>query len=135
MTLVVPLRASSLLQSHHHPALVTCRKVIITAFFVIVIIILTIAIITTLLFLLSPHWDPLSDPTVPPAPPRNLKVFNATTSSLTAKWDLVPGPVQGYRVKYKPASGGEPLTVRSHQKMLLKMTELLDNHKGMTINE
>lgn len=60
-----------------------------------------------------PHWDPLSDPAVPPPPPRNLKVFNATSSSLTAKWDPAPGPVQGYRLTYRPAGGGEPLTVRA----------------------
>lgn len=57
--------------------------------------------------------DPLSDPTVPLAPPRNLKVFNATTSSLTAKWEPAPSPVQGYRLTYSPAVGGEPLTVRA----------------------
>ncbi|XP_029705380.1 collagen alpha-1(XII) chain isoform X1 [Takifugu rubripes] len=49
---------------------------------------------------------------VPPAPPRNLKVFNATTSSLTAKWDPAPGPVQSYRVTYRPAPGGEPLMLQ-----------------------
>ncbi|XP_038582158.1 collagen alpha-1(XII) chain isoform X6 [Micropterus salmoides] len=46
---------------------------------------------------------------VPPEPPRNLRVFNATTSTLTVKWDLAPGPVQNYKITYKPVAGGEPL--------------------------
>ncbi|CAG01461.1 unnamed protein product, partial [Tetraodon nigroviridis] len=58
------------------------------------------------------HWNLVSDPTVPPAPPRNLRVFNATTSSLTAKWEAAPSPVQGYRLTYRPAGGGEPLTLQ-----------------------
>lgn len=88
--------------------------------FLILIILIVIIVLTFIVarqpaqFLPSPHWDPVSDPTVPPAPPRNLKVFNATTSSLTAKWDPAPSPVQGYRLTYRPATGGEPLTVRAH---------------------
>lgn len=52
-------------------------------------------------------------PAVRPEPPRNVRVFNATISSLTAKWDPAPGPgpVQSYKITYQPASGGEPLTV------------------------
>uniref|UniRef100_A0A672FSD7 Collagen alpha-1(XII) chain n=1 Tax=Salarias fasciatus TaxID=181472 RepID=A0A672FSD7_SALFA len=42
--------------------------------------------------------------TLPPQPPRNLRVFNATTSSLAVKWDHAPGPVQSYRVTY---TGGQ----------------------------
>ncbi|XP_029965870.1 collagen alpha-1(XII) chain isoform X2 [Salarias fasciatus] len=49
--------------------------------------------------------------TLPPQPPRNLRVFNATTSSLAVKWDHAPGPVQSYRVTYSPTAGGEPLLV------------------------
>uniref|UniRef100_A0A671W2B6 Collagen alpha-1(XII) chain n=1 Tax=Sparus aurata TaxID=8175 RepID=A0A671W2B6_SPAAU len=44
------------------------------------------------------------------SPPQNLRVFNATTSSLSVKWDAAPGPVQNYRITYKPVAGGEPLT-------------------------
>uniref|UniRef100_A0A671W2H9 Collagen alpha-1(XII) chain n=1 Tax=Sparus aurata TaxID=8175 RepID=A0A671W2H9_SPAAU len=43
------------------------------------------------------------------SPPQNLRVFNATTSSLSVKWDAAPGPVQNYRITYKPVAGGEPL--------------------------
>ncbi|XP_041661141.1 collagen alpha-1(XII) chain isoform X2 [Cheilinus undulatus] len=50
--------------------------------------------------------------TLPPEPPRNLRVFNATISSLTAKWDAAPGPVQNYKITYKPVTGGEPLTAQ-----------------------
>lgn len=46
-------------------------------------------------------------------PPRNLRVFNATTSSLTVKWDPAIGPVQNYRITYVPVNGGDPLTVSS----------------------
>uniref|UniRef100_A0A7N8XEB7 Collagen alpha-1(XII) chain n=1 Tax=Mastacembelus armatus TaxID=205130 RepID=A0A7N8XEB7_9TELE len=44
-------------------------------------------------------------------PPRNLRVFNATTSTLQVKWDPAVGPVQNYEVIYKPVAGGEPTQV------------------------
>ncbi|XP_070782388.1 collagen alpha-1(XII) chain [Enoplosus armatus] len=46
------------------------------------------------------------------APPRNLRVFNATTTTLTVKWDAAPGPVQNYKITYKPVTGGEPLSTQ-----------------------
>uniref|UniRef100_A0A671VWS0 Collagen type XII alpha 1 chain n=1 Tax=Sparus aurata TaxID=8175 RepID=A0A671VWS0_SPAAU len=46
------------------------------------------------------------------SPPQNLRVFNATTSSLSVKWDAAPGPVQNYRITYKPVAGGEPLVTQ-----------------------
>ncbi|XP_059375412.1 collagen alpha-1(XII) chain-like isoform X3 [Carassius carassius] len=42
----------------------------------------------------------------PSGPPQNLQVFNATTTSLTAKWDHAPGKVQNYRITYIPVAGG-----------------------------
>ncbi|XP_047184536.1 collagen alpha-1(XII) chain isoform X3 [Scophthalmus maximus] len=54
----------------------------------------------------------LKDPDVAPEPPRNLRVINATTSSLTAKWEHAPGNVQNYKITYKPVAGGEPLTTQ-----------------------
>uniref|UniRef100_A0A671NAX1 Collagen, type XII, alpha 1a n=1 Tax=Sinocyclocheilus anshuiensis TaxID=1608454 RepID=A0A671NAX1_9TELE len=42
----------------------------------------------------------------PSGPPQNLQVFNATTSSLTTKWDHAPGKVQNYRIAYVPVAGG-----------------------------
>ncbi|XP_068197852.1 collagen alpha-1(XII) chain isoform X2 [Antennarius striatus] len=51
-------------------------------------------------------------PSVTPGPPRNLRVSNATTSSLALKWDPASGPVQNYRITYKPTAGGEPLTTQ-----------------------
>ncbi|XP_026085059.1 collagen alpha-1(XII) chain-like isoform X6 [Carassius auratus] len=42
----------------------------------------------------------------PSGPPQNLQVFNATTTSLNAKWDHAPGKVQNYRITYIPAAGG-----------------------------
>ncbi|XP_072219016.1 collagen alpha-1(XII) chain isoform X1 [Leuresthes tenuis] len=50
--------------------------------------------------------------TLSPEPPRNLRVFNATTSSLAVKWDHAPGPVKNYKITYKPAAGGEPVSVQ-----------------------
>ncbi|XP_074472614.1 collagen alpha-1(XII) chain isoform X2 [Sebastes fasciatus] len=54
----------------------------------------------------------LTAPPVPAQPPRNLRVFNATTSSLAVKWDAAPGAVQNYKITYKPATGGEPLSTQ-----------------------
>ena len=48
---------------------------------------------------------------VPPEPPRNLKVVNATVSSLTAKWEHAPGNVRNYVISYRPSAGGETLSV------------------------
>ncbi|KAK2855870.1 hypothetical protein Q5P01_004605 [Channa striata] len=52
----------------------------------------------------------LKDPDVVSGPPRNMKVFNATTSTLTVNWDPAPGTVQNYRITYRPVAGGEPLS-------------------------
>ncbi|XP_034018402.1 collagen alpha-1(XII) chain isoform X2 [Thalassophryne amazonica] len=61
-------------------------------------------------------------PVVPPEPPQNLRVFNATTSTLSAKWDAAPGAVQSYRVTYQPAAGGEPVLMETK-----KTTTILQN--------
>ncbi|XP_062864011.1 collagen alpha-1(XII) chain [Trichomycterus rosablanca] len=42
----------------------------------------------------------------PSGPPQNLQVFNATTTSLTVKWDHAPGKVQNYRITHVPTAGG-----------------------------
>uniref|UniRef100_A0A3Q1FWL3 Collagen alpha-1(XII) chain n=1 Tax=Acanthochromis polyacanthus TaxID=80966 RepID=A0A3Q1FWL3_9TELE len=54
-----------------------------------------------------------SDRTLASEPPRNLRVINATTTTLTAKWEHAPGrgTVQNYRITYRPAAGGEPTQV------------------------
>ncbi|XP_017331753.1 collagen alpha-1(XII) chain isoform X3 [Ictalurus punctatus] len=44
----------------------------------------------------------------PSGPPQNLRVFNATTTSLTVKWDHAPGKVQNYKITYVPTAGGRP---------------------------
>nr|XP_017208134.2 collagen alpha-1(XII) chain isoform X2 [Danio rerio] len=49
---------------------------------------------------------------VPTGPPQNLQVFNATTTTLTVKWDHAPGPVQSYKVTHQPVAGGKPLSVQ-----------------------
>nr|XP_020475118.1 collagen alpha-1(XII) chain-like [Monopterus albus] len=54
----------------------------------------------------------LKDLQVPSGPPRNLRIFNATASTLHVKWDHAPGPVQSYNIIYKPVDGGEPLTTQ-----------------------
>uniref|UniRef100_A0A6Q2YBK9 Collagen alpha-1(XII) chain n=1 Tax=Esox lucius TaxID=8010 RepID=A0A6Q2YBK9_ESOLU len=48
----------------------------------------------------------------PTGPPQNLQVFNATTTSLTVKWDHAPGRVQNYRITYVPTAGGKSQSVR-----------------------
>ncbi|KAJ7341667.1 hypothetical protein JRQ81_006106, partial [Phrynocephalus forsythii] len=50
---------------------------------------------------------PITTP-VPKSGPRNLQVYNATSSSLTVKWDPATGRVQRYRITYRPASGDRP---------------------------
>uniref|UniRef100_A0A8C5SF87 Collagen type XII alpha 1 chain n=1 Tax=Laticauda laticaudata TaxID=8630 RepID=A0A8C5SF87_LATLA len=47
---------------------------------------------------------PITTP-VPTSPPRNLQVYNATSNSLTVKWDPAIGRVQRYRINYRPATG------------------------------
>uniref|UniRef100_A0A672RH09 Collagen alpha-1(XII) chain n=1 Tax=Sinocyclocheilus grahami TaxID=75366 RepID=A0A672RH09_SINGR len=46
-------------------------------------------------------------------PPQNLQVFNATTTSLTTKWDHAPGRVQNYRITYVPVAGGRSQSVKN----------------------
>uniref|UniRef100_A0A8C7D6D4 Collagen type XII alpha 1 chain n=1 Tax=Oncorhynchus kisutch TaxID=8019 RepID=A0A8C7D6D4_ONCKI len=43
-----------------------------------------------------------SQRTSPTGPPQNLQVFNATTVTLTVKWDHAPGPVQNYKISFQP---------------------------------
>uniref|UniRef100_A0A3B4EY55 Collagen alpha-1(XII) chain n=1 Tax=Pundamilia nyererei TaxID=303518 RepID=A0A3B4EY55_9CICH len=47
--------------------------------------------------------------TLLPASPKNLRVFNATTTTLTAKWEPAPGAVQNYKITYRPVAGGDAL--------------------------
>ncbi|XP_037541159.1 collagen alpha-1(XII) chain [Nematolebias whitei] len=53
-----------------------------------------------------------SERTLPPEPPRNLRVFNATTSTLTVKWDAAPGPVKTYRITYRARKDGDAQSVQ-----------------------
>lgn len=46
---------------------------------------------------------------VPRAGPRNMRVYDATTSSLTIGWDHAEGPVRQYRIAYAPMTG-DPIT-------------------------
>ncbi|MED6249315.1 hypothetical protein ATANTOWER_012338 [Ataeniobius toweri] len=47
--------------------------------------------------------------TLPRAGPRNMRVFDATTSTLTIGWDHAEGPVRQYRIGYAPMTG-DPIT-------------------------
>ncbi|XP_077409700.1 collagen alpha-1(XII) chain isoform X3 [Vanacampus margaritifer] len=49
---------------------------------------------------------------VRPEPPRNMRVYNGTASTLAVKWDPAPGPVQNYKILYSPLAGGEPLVTQ-----------------------
>ena len=46
---------------------------------------------------------------VPRAGPRNMRVFDATTSTLSIAWDHAEGPVQQYKIAYAPTTG-DPIT-------------------------
>ncbi|XP_078085516.1 collagen alpha-1(XII) chain-like isoform X2 [Mustelus asterias] len=55
---------------------------------------------------------------VTPTAPRNLQVYNATSHSLTVKWDPATGRVRGYRVIYASMTGDpidETVTVGARQ--------------------
>uniref|UniRef100_A0A8C4RJN8 Collagen alpha-1(XII) chain n=1 Tax=Erpetoichthys calabaricus TaxID=27687 RepID=A0A8C4RJN8_ERPCA len=62
----------------------------------------------------------------PKSAPQNLQVYNATTSSLTVKWDHATGRVQKYRINYVPSAGGQELTTqvggRQNSVVLQKLT-------------
>uniref|UniRef100_A0A8C8IZS0 Collagen, type XII, alpha 1b n=1 Tax=Oncorhynchus tshawytscha TaxID=74940 RepID=A0A8C8IZS0_ONCTS len=47
--------------------------------------------------------------TLPRVGPRNLRVFDATTNTLTIVWDHAEGPVQQYKIAYAPTTG-DPIT-------------------------
>lgn len=42
---------------------------------------------------------------VPRSAPRNLRVYDPTTSTLSVTWDHADGPVQQYRIVYAPTTG------------------------------
>lgn len=46
---------------------------------------------------------------VPRAGPRNMRVFEPTTSTLTLSWDHAEGPVRQYKISYAPMTG-DPIT-------------------------
>ncbi|KAM9339586.1 collagen alpha-1(XII) chain [Symphorus nematophorus] len=50
-----------------------------------------------------------SGKTLPRTGPRNMRVFDATTSTLTIGWDHAEGPVRQYRIGYAPMTG-DPIT-------------------------
>uniref|UniRef100_A0A672RH76 Collagen type XII alpha 1 chain n=1 Tax=Sinocyclocheilus grahami TaxID=75366 RepID=A0A672RH76_SINGR len=65
-----------------------------------------------------------SQRTSPSGPPQNLQVFNATTTSLTTKWDHAPGRVQNYRITYVPVAGGRSQSIggKKNTVILQKLT-------------
>ncbi|XP_069033568.1 collagen alpha-1(XII) chain isoform X2 [Embiotoca jacksoni] len=73
-------------------------------------------------------------PVVVPEPPRNLRVFNATTSTLSVKWDHAPGPVQNYKITYRPAAGGEPRTTQVGGKKTSTVLQKLDPNTPYVIS-
>ncbi len=46
---------------------------------------------------------------VPRAGPRNMRVFETTTSTISIGWDHAEGPVQQYKIAYAPLTG-DPIT-------------------------
>ncbi|KAI9528339.1 hypothetical protein NQZ68_022031 [Dissostichus eleginoides] len=47
--------------------------------------------------------------TLPRGGPRNMRVYDATTSTLTIGWDHAEGPVRQYKISYAPLTG-DPIT-------------------------
>ncbi|XP_064195946.1 collagen alpha-1(XII) chain isoform X2 [Anguilla rostrata] len=45
-------------------------------------------------------------------PPGKMHVYNATTTSLSVKWDPAPGQVKNYQITYVPVAGGKNITVQ-----------------------
>ncbi|XP_076129262.1 collagen alpha-1(XII) chain isoform X2 [Alosa pseudoharengus] len=64
--------------------------------------------------------------TDPIGPPANLRVFNATTTTLTLRWDHAPGPVVNYKITYLPSAGGKAISTqvggKKNQAVLQKLT-------------
>nr|XP_049613656.1 collagen alpha-1(XII) chain isoform X7 [Syngnathus scovelli] len=75
---------------------------------------------------------------VRPEPPRNMRVYNATISTLAVKWDPAPGPVQNYKIVYAPLAGGEPIVTQVGGKktstILQKLTPDTPYRVTMTAN-
>uniref|UniRef100_A0A674MXT1 Collagen alpha-1(XII) chain n=1 Tax=Takifugu rubripes TaxID=31033 RepID=A0A674MXT1_TAKRU len=73
---------------------------------------------------------------LPYAPATNLVVYNETTTSLNARWNPAPGPVQNYSVTYVPTSGGRPQTTqvsgRKNSILLPKLTPDTEYSIGVT---
>ncbi|KAM9355371.1 collagen alpha-1(XII) chain [Pholidichthys leucotaenia] len=75
-----------------------------------------------------------SQRTLPQGPPQNLRVFNATTTTLTVKWDHAPGPVENYKITYVPTAGGEPLTTQVGGKKTSVILPKLDPDTPYTVS-
>ncbi|XP_011614348.2 collagen alpha-1(XII) chain isoform X2 [Takifugu rubripes] len=77
-----------------------------------------------------------TEKTLPYAPATNLVVYNETTTSLNARWNPAPGPVQNYSVTYVPTSGGRPQTTqvsgRKNSILLPKLTPDTEYSIGVT---
>ncbi|XP_051816945.1 collagen alpha-1(XII) chain isoform X4 [Acanthochromis polyacanthus] len=78
----------------------------------------------------------LTPPVVASEPPRNLRVINATTTTLTAKWEHAPGrgTVQNYRITYRPAAGGEPVTTQVGGKKTSAVLQKLEPDTPYTVS-
>ncbi|XP_035811889.2 collagen alpha-1(XII) chain isoform X3 [Amphiprion ocellaris] len=78
----------------------------------------------------------LTSPVVASEPPRNLRVINATTTTLTAKWEHAPGPgtVQNYRITYRPVAGGEPVTTQVGGKKTSAVLQKLEPDTPYTVS-
>ncbi|CAG09868.1 unnamed protein product, partial [Tetraodon nigroviridis] len=73
---------------------------------------------------------------LPHAPATNLVVYNETITSLNARWNPAPGPVQDYSITYVPTSGGRPQTTkvsgRKTSVLLPKLTPDTEYSIGVT---
>lgn len=63
--------------------------------------------------------------------PRNIQVYNPTTNSLNVQWEAAPGPVQQYKVVYKPLAATRPSESVSNLIQLFLKRSLVDEKEIM----
>ncbi|KAK6490157.1 collagen alpha-1(XII) chain-like isoform X1 [Huso huso] len=80
---------------------------------------------------LSEYKPPPPDPM---SAPFNLQVYNATSSTLTVKWDPATGRVLRYRIAYVPTAGGPELTTQVGGKQNSVVLQKLTSDTPYTIS-
>lgn len=64
---------------------------------------------------------------VPRSGPRNIRVYDPTTSTLSVSWEHAEGPVMQYRITYAPTVG-DPIEEYVSMFMILHVLVILSSH-------